>query len=120
MWPAQAEPPNAVAGNEASKKDAERKLMDKVVSLMGKLNFLQDAMSMFFCARDAETPGIVKVALFGALAYFLLPLDIIPDAVPIMGFTDDAAIISSALFTFGKYITDEHRARARRFLTVSR
>ena len=42
-------------------------------------------------------PGQVKAALFGALAYFVLPFDFVPDMLPFLGFTDDAAVLLTAL-----------------------
>ena len=58
----------------------------------------------------ARTPTHVRVALIGALAYFISPLDLFPDVLPIVGFTDDAAVIAGAI----KLVWDQHQARAPR------
>ena len=79
---------------------------------VGKIGFVNDALALWFCAKDENTPGYVKAALFAALAYFVLPIDLVSDAVPIAGYADDAAVISSALYMFGSYVTDEHRRQA--------
>src|SRR5436190_1685685 len=52
--------------------------------------FAEDLVAAYFCAFDHETPLQVKAALLGALAYFVLPFDVIPDVLPMLGYTDDA------------------------------
>jgi uncharacterized membrane protein YkvA (DUF1232 family) len=56
----------------------------------------------------------VKAALLGALAYFVLPFDAIPDMMPLLGFADDAAILATALRLVASHMRPEHRAAARR------
>ena len=58
----------------------------------------------------------MKVALFSALAYFIVPTDMIPDVVIGAGYTDDAAVLFSVLQTFAPHITEKHLSRARGFL----
>ena len=54
--------------------------------------------------------------LLGALAYFVLPFDFVPDMLPIIGFTDDAAVLATAIQVVAAHITPEHRNAARRLL----
>src|SRR3977135_915043 len=75
--------------------------------------FAEDLDGAFFCAFDRETPRHVQAALIGALAYFVLPFDIIPDMMPLLGFTDDAAWLAQALRMVATHIRPEHRAAAR-------
>src|SRR5882672_4430976 len=60
-----------------------------------RLPFAEDLLAAYYCAFDRETPRTVQAALLGALAYFVLPFDFIPDMVPILGFTDDAAVLAA-------------------------
>jgi uncharacterized membrane protein YkvA (DUF1232 family) len=83
---------------------------------LGKVPFSEDAVGAFYCATDAATPVAVRVTLFGALAYFVLPFDIIPDFVLGLGYTDDAAVLLAAFTACKTYITDDHRAKARAWL----
>src|ERR1043166_4321948 len=53
--------------------------------------FAEDLLAAYYCAFDRDTPLQVKAALLGALAYFVLPFDAVPDVLPMVGFTDDAA-----------------------------
>jgi uncharacterized membrane protein YkvA (DUF1232 family) len=70
-------------------------------------------LAAYFCAFDYATPLHVKAALAGALAYFVLPCDAIPDVLPLLGFTDDAAILATAIKLVAGHIRPEHRDAAR-------
>jgi uncharacterized membrane protein YkvA (DUF1232 family) len=58
----------------------------------------------------------VKAALLGALAYFVLPIDLIPDILPVLGYADDAAVLAAALRLVASHIRPEHREAARQAL----
>ena len=62
---------------------------------------------------DTATPQHVRGVLLAALAYFVLPVDAIPDIVAGIGFTDDAAVIAAVVGALARHITPEHRDRAR-------
>ena len=78
-----------------------------------KLPFAEDLLAAYYCAFDRETPRHVQVALLGALAYFILPFDFVPDMLPVLGFTDDAAVLATAIRMVASNITAEHREAAR-------
>ena len=88
----------------------------KIRKLAVRIPFAEDAVAMFFCAFDRETPAYSKAILLAALAYFILPTDFIPDVFPVIGFTDDAAVIAAALAVAGRSIQPRHRQEARRVL----
>ncbi|MBM3571363.1 MAG: DUF1232 domain-containing protein [Alphaproteobacteria bacterium] len=88
----------------------------KVRATLGVVPFAEDAVASFFCATDRTTPLHVKAVLLGALAYFVLPVDAIPDFVAALGYTDDAAVLLAAIKTVSAYLTDSHRQQARVFL----
>jgi uncharacterized membrane protein YkvA (DUF1232 family) len=67
---------------------------------------------MYYCAIDQKTPLWAKGIAFGALAYFISPVDVIPDTIPIAGFTDDAGVVAAALTAIGKNVTDVHKNQA--------
>lgn len=70
-------------------------------------------MAAYFCALDSRTPARVKAILLGAVAYFLLPTDAVPDFLAGLGFTDDAAVLLAAIRSVRPHITDDHREKAR-------
>jgi uncharacterized membrane protein YkvA (DUF1232 family) len=85
-----------------------------------RLPFAEDLLAAYYCAFDRDTPLQVKAALFGALAYFVLPFDAIPDMMPLLGFADDAAVLATALRLVAGSMRPEHRAAARRVLDALR
>lgn len=90
---------------------------DKVRQTAGKVPFVDEAVAMWYCARDPATPTRVKAILLGALAYFVLPFDAIPDMLVGLGFTDDLAVIIAAIRAVHPHVTDAHRAQAREALS---
>ena len=88
----------------------------KAKRLAGKLPFAEDLLTAYYCAFDHTTPLQVKAALVGALAYFVLPFDVVPDMMPLLGFSDDAAILLTALRMVTAHVRPEHREAARRAL----
>ncbi|MCV9938185.1 YkvA family protein [Boseaceae bacterium BT-24-1] len=81
-----------------------------------RIPFAEDLLAAFVCARDPATPRRVKLTLLAALGYFVLPLDALPDVMPLLGFTDDAAVIAAALAAVAGSITPQHRERAKEML----
>ena len=77
------------------------------------LPFAEDLLAAYYCAFDRDTPRHVQAALVGALAYFVLPFDIIPDMMPVIGFTDDAAVLATALKLVASHIRPAHRDAAK-------
>jgi uncharacterized membrane protein YkvA (DUF1232 family) len=93
-----------------------RSFWHKVRKTLGRVPFTEDAVAIFHCATDGATPLAVRAMLFGALAYFVLPFDIIPDMIAGLGYTDDAAVILAAARAAQMHITPEHRRLARAWL----
>ncbi|MBN9090388.1 MAG: DUF1232 domain-containing protein [Reyranella sp.] len=88
----------------------------KARQTLGRIPFSADAVAAFYCATDNATPLAVRATLFGALAYFVLPFDVVPDFLVGIGYTDDAAVLLAAFTACKTYITDDHRAKARDWL----
>jgi uncharacterized membrane protein YkvA (DUF1232 family) len=107
------------AGNDAKADErlVRKGFWPKVARVAGKLPFAEDLLAAYYCAFDRNTPMQVRMILIGALAYFVLPFDAIPDIVPILGFTDDAAMLAAAMKVTLDSIKPEHREAARRKLS---
>lgn len=88
----------------------------KIATFAANLPFAEQALAAWYCAFDRETPSSVRYTLIGALAYFVLPIDIVPDILPLIGFADDASILSAAVVAVGTNINETHRAAAREAL----
>lgn len=101
-------------------KDPQRLRRDfrvKIRRLAAKLPFAEDLLAAYYCAFDRKTPRHVQAALLGAIAYFVVPLDFVPDMLPLLGFTDDAAVLATAIRLVASHIRPEHRAAAHAALT---
>lgn len=78
-----------------------------------RIPFTENLLAAYYCAFDRTTPLQVKATLVGAIAYFVLPIDTIPDVMPVLGFTDDAAVLATAIKLVANHIRPEHRDAAR-------
>jgi uncharacterized membrane protein YkvA (DUF1232 family) len=88
----------------------------KLGSFAAQIPFAEDLLTIYYCAFDRHTPTYVRVALIAALAYFIDPFDLLPDFMPIIGLTDDAAVIATATKLVWDQIKPEHRDAAREAL----
>ncbi|MEX0809398.1 MAG: YkvA family protein [Dongiaceae bacterium] len=94
----------------------ERGFWRKVRKYAARVPFLDQLIAAYYTAVDPKTPLQAKAVLMGALAYFVLPVDMLPDFILSLGFTDDAAVLYAAVKSVTAHIKDEHRARARNWL----
>ncbi|MFM7087568.1 MAG: DUF1232 domain-containing protein [Cyanobium sp.] len=65
---------------------------------------------------DPATPHQVRLTVLAALTYLLLPLDLIPDFIPAVGFSDDLVALTALLGLCSRHLTPAIRARAQRRL----
>jgi uncharacterized membrane protein YkvA (DUF1232 family) len=105
-------------------KDKTIPSKDEVISAIsrsaGKVPFADDIVAMWYCAMDASTPSKVKASIIGALAYLVLPTDVIPDIFAGLGFTDDITVLTAVLALVTSHIKPEHRDRAKETLSMKR
>jgi uncharacterized membrane protein YkvA (DUF1232 family) len=73
-----------------------------------KIPFSRDVVAAYYCALDPQTPLKVRGTLLAALAYFVLPVDIIPDVFVGIGFSDDIAVFSAAFAMVSRHIRPGH------------
>jgi uncharacterized membrane protein YkvA (DUF1232 family) len=85
----------------------------KLRLVLARIPFAEDLLAAYYCAFDRATPRRVQLMLIAAIAYFVLPADAVPDWLPALGFTDDAAVLAATLKLVAGHIRDEHRAAAR-------
>jgi uncharacterized membrane protein YkvA (DUF1232 family) len=89
------------------------KFLEKAKRTLGRVPFIEEASAAYYCAIDPGTPPHVKAVLIGALAYFIMPFDAVPDFIAFLGYGDDAAVFWAAWRTVQPHVTDDHRDRAR-------
>lgn len=88
----------------------------KIRKFAAHIPFAAEATAAYYCAFDSKTPLTARATLWGALAYFILPLDVAPDYLPLLGFTDDAAVLTTALKLIASHLQPDHHEAARRAL----
>lgn len=85
----------------------------KARRVAAQIPFAEDLLAAYYSAFDHQTPLQVKAVLVGAIAYFVLPTDAVCDFLPVIGFTDDAAVLAAAVKLAASHIRPEHRALAK-------
>lgn len=88
----------------------------KLKKSLSHIPFAEDVVAAYYCAFDAATPLKVKGILLAAIAYFIMPFDVIPDFILGLGFTDDMAVLYAAMTAIRSHITQDHRDRAKETL----
>lgn len=97
-----------------------RRFWRKLKKTIGYLPFAETFLAAFFAAVDPKTPTGAKAILLGALGYFVVPVDMIPDILGALGYGDDLAIILAAIKAVDSSITEAHREKARAQLEALR
>lgn len=110
--------PDRLSPDEAAKaaRDEDRVrrgFWRKTRATAARIPFAEDAVAVYYAAFDRATPLKVRATLLAALAYFVLPVDAVPDIFPLIGFTDDAAVLMVALKLLSVHVKPDHYAAAR-------
>jgi len=104
-------------GSEKTQRERAERVRAKFWQTLKKaarrVPFVEDLVASYYCALDPKTPMRVRGILLGALAYFVLPFDVIPDFIAVFGFTDDMAVLAAAISAIRGHITPAHYAAAR-------
>jgi len=99
----------------AERKQSEHiraKFWPKLARFAANVPFADELVAAYYCAFDRRTPHTVRITLLGALAYFVLPADAVPDFLPLVGFADDAGVLAAAVAAVTRHITPAHRRAA--------
>jgi uncharacterized membrane protein YkvA (DUF1232 family) len=104
--------------DERARARVLRDFWPKLRRVAAALPFTEDLIAAYYCAFDRDTPRHVQAALIGALAYFIMPFDVIPDMIAVFGFADDAAVLAGAIRLVATHIKPAHREAAKRALAT--
>jgi uncharacterized membrane protein YkvA (DUF1232 family) len=77
-----------------------------------QLPFSRDVVAGYYCAIDPASPRRVRGILLAALAYFILPFDVVPDLLAFVGFSDDIAVLAAAISAVRVHLEPRHYERA--------
>ena len=107
-------------GDEGEQRDQEQKIEQgfwrTVKKSAARIPFMEDVVAGYYCMLDPQTPAKVRGVLLAALAYFVLPLDLIPDFIVGFGFTDDIAVLTAALAAVKSSMAERHYLAAKKSL----
>ncbi|MBX3478190.1 MAG: DUF1232 domain-containing protein [Brevundimonas sp.] len=95
-----------------NERRVSRGFWPKISRTAARIPFADQVLAVWYAARDPETPTAAKGIMLGALAYFVMPVDAIPDVFAGIGFTDDAAVIAALIATLSANIRKRHRDQA--------
>lgn len=115
--PGRALVPSVMRVNE---QRVDRGFWPKMRRVAAKIPFAKEALSVWYCAKDDETPLAAKGMMLAALAYFVLPADAIPDFIAGLGYTDDAAVFTALMAVVGKNLKPRHKEAAQRTIETLR
>ena len=74
---------------------------------------IEKALFLYYAAQKPETPIWAKTTVYGALAYFISPLDAIPDIAPVIGYVDDLGVLAAAVAAISVYIDTDVKTQAK-------
>lgn len=105
---------------ERDERLVRRRFWQKLRANLHRVPVLKELLAAYFCATDPATPYRAKAILLAALAYFVLPVDAVPDWLLVAGFTDDAAVLAAAVQAVRTNLTPAHWQRAEQVLRAAK
>lgn len=110
------EDPEILGPEEEREARVRRDFWSTARKAASRIPFMDEVVAAYFCALDPATPTRVRASLIAALAYFVVPFDVLPDFIVGLGFTDDVTVLAGVLAMLRTHITDRHRTAARKAL----
>ncbi len=98
---------------EYEKQYSEEKFWDKVKAVAKKAGIKVIYLALRLYYAVSALPIEKKAIVFGGLGYFILPVDLIPDAIPALGFTDDAAVLFAIYTAIKSELNEESEIKAK-------
>ena len=100
---------------KSEKYFTEEKFWDKLKKFAKKAgsSVVYAVLLLYYTLQKPEVPKKTKAVIIGALGYFILPVDLIPDMMLGVGFTDDLGALGIALFQVAMYIDDDIKLKAK-------
>ncbi|MCK5740762.1 MAG: DUF1232 domain-containing protein [Chlorobi bacterium] len=105
---------------EYNKEYTDSGFWNKLVSFSGRAGrrVIELALTLYNCLKDEDTPAWAKAVIYGALGYFITPVDAVPDLLPLVGFSDDIAAMIAAISIIAGNIKESHKVDAQEKVRV--
>lgn len=84
----------------------------KQTAITAGRDVVEKSLWLYYAANRPDIPNWAKATVYGALAYFIMPMDTIPDFIPGAGYTDDLAALAAAVTAISQYIDDNVKGKA--------
>lgn len=101
--------------NKYEKHYSEESLKDKILKVAKEagVKVIYGVLALYYILQSDNVSITDKAKIYGALGYFILPIDLIPDFIPVAGYTDDLSAIIWALYSVRKNVTPEIKQKAK-------
>src|SRR6202161_4964648 len=90
-----------------NEQELQRDFWRKLKGAVADLPFAEDLLAAYYCAFDRQTPLHVKAVLAGGIACFILPTELIPDYIPVIGYLAHAAVLAGSIKLVSSHIMPE-------------
>ncbi|OOG72068.1 YkvA family protein [Sinorhizobium sp. A49] len=104
--------PGEESEQERREKRIKRRFWPTFRRAARQIPFSRELVAAYYCAIDPKTPTRTRGILLAALAYFVLPLDFLPDFLAVVGFSDDVAVLTAAFAAISGQIKEAHYLKA--------
>ena len=97
------------------KNYSQNEFFDKILKFAKEIGaaIIYKALQLYYVSQKPDVPIKVKATIYGALGYLILPFDLVPDMIPVVGYGDDAAALVFALGVAHMYIDEDIRRKAK-------
>jgi uncharacterized membrane protein YkvA (DUF1232 family) len=94
---------------------SEKSFWDKIkeYSVKAGIEVIERSLQLFYAAQEPETPLWAKTTIYGALGYFISPIDAIPDITPVVGYADDLGVLAMAVSAVAMFINKDVKQKAK-------
>lgn len=101
--------------SDLAKEYSEDNFWEKVkkFALVAGKEVIEKALTLYYVTQEENVPAWAKTTIYGALAYFISPIDAIPDITPLIGYSDDLGALAIAIATVSAYINDNAKEKAK-------
>ncbi len=98
---------------ERNEETVRKGFWSKLKRNLARVPMADQVVAAYYAAFDPATPFRTKAMLLAALAYFIMPVDVVPDFILGLGFTDDMTVLLTAFGLIRSHVTEDHLERAK-------
>lgn len=106
--------------SKLEKEYSDESFWGKVTKAFKKAGYevIEKALWLYYAAQNPNTPLWAKSTIYGALGYFISPIDAVPDFAPVVGYSDDLSVLAAAIALVAMYVTEDVKVQAKQKLNT--